>query len=799
MSASQLNGDDLAKIFGNGNNTVQDIFEVRNVTIATNVCRYIFTKEWSCDKGNYCGQAQSSFNCTGGFWCPSNSLEPIACCPGFYCNSPSEIALCPENYYCPIGSSAPIKCYTFDSCPAGSQKPQRYTIYLGIAIMIVVLSLLFYLLKKRHMFSIFEKRRDLLILEQMKLRLKQDAVDSLDVTFENLSLKIDGKNIIKRMSGKLRHGKLCAILGLSGSGKSSFFSLLLKKFKANNSRFTILGEVTINGLDINNFRNKISYVPQEDIMLEELTVDNVLRHSAFMRLKNPREDKEIKVLETIKLLGLSQVMNNKTNELSGGQKKRCNLGLELCSDPNILLLDEPTSGLDSSTSNDVCMIMKKLAKERNMTVASIIHCPSVKSWKEFDDVIVLSKGHLVFQGPADLIVEYFSKMGYTHNGEHPPEYVLDILSGNIGNKKYPWMRDIHLPELWTLFNSREIAEAKILALKALSKEDQMTQKLSSIPKFFSRVSGHIYLLYETFIELFTVINSVKTSEVNATSQFILLTKRSMKQLQRNPKKFTLDSIVFVISGFISSAATSSFSNYIGRYPPNVCLRAPVNLKPMCNKPIDFLPNALALMSLAVFFSGIMAAIPTFGDELKVYIRECHSGTSPKAYYLSKLLVDFFRMLFASILFTSTFILYWDGSNSFKTIGVVVFLLYFVGFAMGYFISVLLPRESAGIYGAGFALIFGYLFSGVQPSLSEIGQNPFYQPFQIFWSTSASRYAIEAIYISNVSGLPWEELKADLLPNGYAKSHFNINIVLVFSIGVMWHLMTLFLLIRLKNK
>ena len=801
MSSNSVNADDITKIFTNGNESVLGAFSVLNVTMGSNICRYVFSKQWTCSKGNYCPESQKSSNCSLGFWCPQNAVEPISCCPGFYCPSPTQIALCPENHFCPMGTVTPVKCYMYDSCPVGTVKPVRYTIYLGIAVLTIFISIVFYVLKKRHVFTRFEKKKNLLILQKLKLRLQQVVCEDMDVEFKSLSLAIDNKQIVSNLSGRLRHGHLCAILGPSGSGKSSFFSLLLQKFKENNKRFKIRGNVSINGVDVSNYKNKISYVPQEDIMIPDLTVDNVLRHSGFMRLNIPLKDKELKVLETIKLLGLSHVMEQKTMELSGGQKKRTNIGLELCSDPNVLLLDEPTSGLDSSTSFDVCMIMKRLANEQNMTVASIIHCPSVKSWQLFDDAIVLSKGKIVYQGPVDLIVEYFTKMGFPYENEHPPEYVLDILSNVVLNEKFLWMRSCHLEKLWIMFNDRLATDENIMKLQ-YQKSEAPLKADNWVVRTGTRLSAQISLTIMCLVQMLTFVNSIKASDVGAFQQFLLLTKRAMKQFYRNPKRFVVDSVVFIGAGFIASVATSQMTTYtcIGRYPPNVCARAPINLRQTCNNPIDFIPNALSITSLIIFFTAILAALPTFGDELDVYKREVHAGTSTKAYFLAKLLVDFFRMLFAAILFTSTFVMYWSENNLFQTMGVLVFLLYFVGFSMGYFISVLMPRKSAGICGAGFAIVFGYLFSGVQPSLQDI-QDPdsIFGPFQWLWSLSASRYAIEAIYVSVVQDLPWEELQSDRLPHGYFKSNFTMNIILIFIIGCMWHLATLFLLIRIKNK
>ena len=103
-----------------------------------------------------------------------------------------------------------------------------------------------------------------------------------------------------------------------------------------------------------------------------------------------RQEKIERVLDVVKYLGLTPVMDSVVGDaenrgISGGQRKRVNIGMELVADPSVLFLDEPTSGLDSCTSLELCQSLRKLAHEQNMTVAAIVHSPSLPSFLQFDD------------------------------------------------------------------------------------------------------------------------------------------------------------------------------------------------------------------------------------------------------------------------------------------------------------------------------------------------------------------------------------------------------------------------------
>ena len=160
----------------------------------------------------------------------------------------------------------------------------------------------------------------------------------------------------------------------------------------------------------------VGFVPQEDIMMRMLTVKENLTLSAMLRL--PAHWSNIRkrqfVGATLDILGLHSIRHSIIGDetergISGGQRKRVNIGLEMVADPTVLFLDEPTSGLDSTSSMEVCDALGKIAS-LGVTVVTVIHQPRYEIFTAFDDVLLLGKGgRTVYLGPSDDALEYVKR------------------------------------------------------------------------------------------------------------------------------------------------------------------------------------------------------------------------------------------------------------------------------------------------------------------------------------------------------------------------------------------------------
>ncbi|HJX71485.1 MAG TPA: ATP-binding cassette domain-containing protein, partial [Bacteroidales bacterium] len=221
-------------------------------------------------------------------------------------------------------------------------------------------------------------------------------------------------NGVKRFTITEESGRLIGIIGGSGSGKSTLLKVLCGNLRPKR------GKITINGMDIHanheQLKGVIGYVPQDDFLIKELTVFQNLYYNARLSFSNYSESKIVKVVEK-SLVDFDlfeardlQVGNSLNTFLSGGQRKRLNIALELMREPSILFIDEPTSGLSSADSEKMVQLLKKQTFKGKLIFANI-HQPSSDIFKQLDKLLVMDQGgHVIYYGnPVDAIA-YFKKM-----------------------------------------------------------------------------------------------------------------------------------------------------------------------------------------------------------------------------------------------------------------------------------------------------------------------------------------------------------------------------------------------------
>jgi ABC-type multidrug transport system ATPase subunit len=248
----------------------------------------------------------------------------------------------------------------------------------------------------------------------------------------------NSENGMHNLSFTLHNGELLAIMGGSGTGKTTLLSLLNGTLKPQE------GTITINGHDISDPQAKalIGFVPQDDLLIEELTVYENLWFTAKLCFAGMSDEKlDQRVMKTLKDLGLDAVKDLKVGSainkyISGGQRKRLNIALELIREPAVLFLDEPTSGLSSADTEKVINLLKEQTFKGKLIVVNI-HQPSSDVYKLFDRLWLLDRGgYPVFDGnPIDAIT-YFKETAHYADAETSacptcgnvnPEIVLNII------------------------------------------------------------------------------------------------------------------------------------------------------------------------------------------------------------------------------------------------------------------------------------------------------------------------------------------------------------------------------------
>ncbi|KAG2502321.1 hypothetical protein JM18_009862, partial [Phytophthora kernoviae] len=203
---------------------------------------------------------------------------------------------------------------------------------------------------------------------------------------------------------------------------------------------TIQGNIYLNGekRNVNKFRAVSSYVAQEDSLLGSFTVQETLEMAAMLSLPNSVTHAQIveKVQSAINEMGLRVCEHTLVGDLfhkgiSGGQKRRLSIAIELLSDPSILLLDEPTSGLDSASTYNVMQFVSRLCAE-GKTVICTIHQPSSLVYGMFTNVMILTAGETVFFGPREQSIPQFEATGYTcPTHMNPAEYFISLVNADF--------------------------------------------------------------------------------------------------------------------------------------------------------------------------------------------------------------------------------------------------------------------------------------------------------------------------------------------------------------------------------
>ena len=318
------------------------------------------------------------------------------------------------------------------------------------------------------------------------------------ITFSAIDIEYrfrSGQVGLHKMNISEKGGTLVGIMGSSGSGKSTLLNVLNGNEKPKN------GQVLINGIDIHTDKKTIEgvigYVPQDDLLMEELTVFQNLYYAAKLCFNSLSENELNNLVNnTLASLGLSETRDLKVGSvldktISGGQRKRLNIGLELLREPSVLFVDEPTSGLASRDSENIMDLLKELSLKGKLIFA-VIHQPSSDIFKLFDKLIILDEGgyQIYYGNPVEAII-YFkalfnlvdSEQGTCSTcGNVNPEQIFNIIETQVVN------------EFGKLTNERKVNPAqwydiflKKIDIDHLTQETNKLKSVLDIPNKFKQL------------------------------------------------------------------------------------------------------------------------------------------------------------------------------------------------------------------------------------------------------------------------------------------------------------------------
>lgn len=338
------------------------------------------------------------------------------------------------------------------------------------------------------------------------LRFQEGGLKEATLVWKNLNKSVDladgneKKQILFDLSGSAKPGEMIALMGPSGSGKTTLLNILGGRALAN-----VTGDVKINNKDYSkSMKRSIAYVLQEDIFYIQLTVRQQLYFTSNLRLPDSvsKEEKAEIVNHVITTLRIDKCADTKIMLISGGEKKRCNIGTELLTNPCIILLDEPTSGLDSTAANSLIQTLRNLAEDR-MTVISSIHQPNSKMFYAFDKLILLADGRIVYSGPPKDCMSYLATKNYCPPGDYnPADFIMDLVTSTDaveGREDGKSVRTL-LVEAW---DNRLTEEEAILALKTQASTQSFGKETDQdMGKYMASYQMQFFTLFER-----AVINS----------------------------------------------------------------------------------------------------------------------------------------------------------------------------------------------------------------------------------------------------------------------------------------------------
>ncbi|KAL1122264.1 hypothetical protein AAG570_003669 [Ranatra chinensis] len=499
-------------------------------------------------------------------------------------------------------------------------------------------------------------------------------------------------------------------MGPSGAGKSSLLDVL-SGFKITGVR----GVVTVNGRerDLDEFRRISCYITQEDRLQGLLTVRENMKVSTDLKLsaKYNDQDKYGIIDEILSLLKLSEAGNTRADRLSGGQKKRLSIALELVNNPLVMFLDEPTTGLDSASCS-TCIELLRLLARQGRTIVCTIHQPSASLFQNFDHVYVLAQGSCLYQGSAERLVPFLDANDMPCPMYHnPADYVIDLACGEYGEDKFNKM-------VKATQNGRSVAWFKDAEKLPPVTHVQVSHRSPRLP-------GKIKC-------------SSSLQETSQMNQLSVIVGRGIKKVQRD----TTLTYMRIIANLATGLMLGLLYYQAGMDGAKV------------------LDNYNLLFSILIHhvMSTMMLTILTFPMEMSILTKEhFNRWYSLKSYYLMINIVELPVAAGCCIMFTV--IIYFLTGQPYTNTRFFVFLTVslltvFIAQGIGYMIGAIFNVVNGTFFGPTLVVPM-MMFSGFGVNFRDI-------PRFLFWGTKVSylRYGLEgyvgAIYGMNRTTLPCDE-------------------------------------------
>ncbi|KAF5199304.1 Abc transporter g family member [Thalictrum thalictroides] len=507
------------------------------------------------------------------------------------------------------------------------------------------------------------------------------AADTLGVERKEPS---NTKTLLSDISGEARDGEILAVLGASGSGKSTLIDALANRI----AKGSLKGSLTLNGeaLETRLLKNISAYVMQDDLLFPMLTVEETLMFSAEFRLPRSLSNskKKARVQALIDQLGLRAAAKTVIGDeghrgVSGGERRRVSIGIDIIHDPIILFLDEPTSGLDSTSAFMVVKVLQRIAQSGSIVVMSV-HQPSYRILSLLDRLIFLSRGHTVFSGSPASLPPFFAEFGHPiPENENRTEFALDFireLEQTPGGTKSL----VEFNKAWQ--NKKNSRDQQASRFRSLSLKDAISASVSK-GKLVSgaRNSSSTTSTVSTFANPFWI-------------EMVVLSRRSMLNSRRMPELFGTRLGAVLVTGFILATMFWQLDNS----PRGIQER------------LGFFAFAMSTT-----FYTCAEALPVFLQERYIFLREtAYNAYRRSSYVLAHSIISVPSLIFLSVAFAST--TFWavglaGGVSGFVFFFLTILAAFWAGSSFVTFLSGIIPHVMLGYTIVVAVLAYFLLFSG----------------------------------------------------------------------------------------
>ncbi|TKY52970.1 putative white-brown complex-like protein 30 [Spatholobus suberectus] len=609
----------------------------------------------------------------------------------------------------------------------------------------------------------------------------------IEVAFKDLTLTLKGKrkHLLRCVSGKLMPGRVSAVMGPSGAGKTTFLSALAGKARG----CTMTGSILINGKveSIHCYQKIIGFVPQDDIVHGNLTVEENLRFSARCRLSAdmPKPDKVLIVERVIESLGLQAVRDSlvgtvEKRGISGGQRKRVNVGMEMVMEPSLLILDEPTTGLDSASST---LLLKALRREalEGVNICMVLHQPSYTLFRMFDDIIFLAKGGLTaYHGPVKKVEEYFASIGISvPDRVNPPDHFIDILEGLV--KPSGGVTHQQLPVRWMLHNSYPVPPDMLHYADQIAASSSSPSNINDATKGKNEVTdqsfaGEFWEDMKSSVQIqrdHIEATFLKTKDLSnrrtpgVARQYRYYLGRICKQTLREGKSQAVDYLLLLVAGAILGTLTKVNDETFGS--------------------LGYTYTVIAVSLLCK-----IAALRSFSLDKLQYWRESASGISNLAHFLSKDTIDLFNTIIKPVVYLSMFYFFSNPRSSFASNYVVLLCLVYCVTGMAYAIAIYFEPAPAQLWSVLLPVVMTLMANQTKDTLF----------MKILVKLCYPNWALEAFIIANAeryTGVWLITRCSSLMNSGYNVSDWPLCLLVLIFYGIIARVVAFFCLVITQKK